>query len=391
MDLIDIPSEVKSRLRGRKILLYTGVTDIAGGPQLNALELAKLLHGFGAVVTVATLSGIFSPRMGEEIRKYARTVDTPFRSHHWRLLRNIYALFSWLLTLHPHSQDVVVCMGYGGFHRIMTLFTRRGGLLLERDTGDAATASGTPHPSFFHFIRKVDGVLVLSEEIRKRVLRQWPVNCPVIVVPELVPPPCPTLPRRNTQKVNINIAYLGRLAPGKNVDILIRIWPRLSVEDAQLHIYGGGPQEGDLRNIAQTIDPRRIHFHGAYDRDQLGAILKDIDLIVLPSTAEGLPTILIEGILAGIPFVATNVGSVAELALCHPDLIVVPFDEDAIVSAIERMVIRIREGRVDNEGIAKRAQKLFDYRKVASRWLQILAMNPEEIRAGSPFLSDAEA
>lgn len=373
--------DIYRRLQGRRILLYLGATDLAGGPQLNALELAKLLHRYSAVVTIATLTGVLPDRVACEIRQHAHLVSTPLRKAWWGL-RNLYAFVSWWLDAGLRSQDVVVCMGYGQFHALMALFARRGGLVIERDTGDGAVTLAKPGPLFYRFTRGVDAVLVLSEGIRQEVLRSWPVTGPVIVIPEIVPTPVPL--RRSRQADDIRVAYLGRLAPGKRVDLLLRVWSRLRVREATLHIYGQGVQEGRLRRLSSTITPGRVHFHGSYDRGQLGAILSEVDLVVLPSTAEGLPTVLVEAILCGVPFVATDVGAVSELASCHPDLIVVPQDDEgALRRAIEEQLRRICEKRIDKEGIAERALERYGYERVVERWLRILAATPAEIRGWS--------
>ena len=48
-------------------------------------------------------------------------------------------------------------------------------------------------------------------------------------------------------------------------------------------------------------------------RDDVEEIIKCIDLLIIPSTYEGLPTVALEGMASGIPILASNVPSNNEL------------------------------------------------------------------------------
>lgn len=81
--------------------------------------------------------------------------------------------------------------------------------------------------------------------------------------------------------------------------------------DWQLLVVGGGPLESELRREASRLAPGRVTFAGALSdvRDAYRAG----DVALLTSETEGLPGVLVEAALAGLPIVATDVGFVSDI------------------------------------------------------------------------------
>jgi glycosyltransferase involved in cell wall biosynthesis len=68
----------------------------------------------------------------------------------------------------------------------------------------------------------------------------------------------------------------------------------------------------------------RVHWAGAVD--EVGPVLAAADVLVFSSAHEGLSLAQIEGLAAGLPLVATDVGGTAELARNNPAVTLVPPD-----------------------------------------------------------------
>lgn len=99
--------------------------------------------------------------------------------------------------------------------------------------------------------------------------------------------------------------YVGRLAPEKGVDVLLRaFW---EIEDAQLVLAGAGAAERRLRAIA----PPGVRFLGNVERDELPNWYAAADVLVLPSQSEPWGMSLNEGAAAGLPLVATDAAGAA--------------------------------------------------------------------------------
>jgi glycosyltransferase involved in cell wall biosynthesis len=111
------------------------------------------------------------------------------------------------------------------------------------------------------------------------------------------------------------IAFVGRLADQKQVDVLIRALARLSERnDWEAHIVGDGPLAAQLRELtrSQRLAPR-ITFHGWLSQDGLLGVLARADIFVLPSSAEGLPLAALEAMAAGLLVVGSDVTGIQDL------------------------------------------------------------------------------
>jgi glycosyltransferase involved in cell wall biosynthesis len=83
-------------------------------------------------------------------------------------------------------------------------------------------------------------------------------------------------------------------------------------DGVQLLVAGTGPEERALRDRAAGLGlERRVHFLGY--RDDVDAILAECDALLITSTLEATPYVIIEAMAAGRPVVAGNVYGVPEL------------------------------------------------------------------------------
>ena len=133
------------------------------------------------------------------------------------------------------------------------------------------------------------------------------------------------------------VGYVGRIAPQKDVGTLIAAFGRLS-GPACLLIVGDGPgrraAEAQARRLAGPV-----RFTGFAPHARIPAILRHIDLLVLATRYEELPSVLIEGMAAGLPVIASRVGGIP--ALVEDDvngLLVPPGDAAALAAAISRVL-----------------------------------------------------
>ena len=78
---------------------------------------------------------------------------------------------------------------------------------------------------------------------------------------------------------------------------------------------GDGPRRPALQQDANASPMLRgrVIFAGALSHDALPDWYRAANLFVLPSRSEGVPNVLIEAMACGLPFVASDVGSIADL------------------------------------------------------------------------------
>ncbi|WP_217914885.1 glycosyltransferase [Miltoncostaea marina] len=105
------------------------------------------------------------------------------------------------------------------------------------------------------------------------------------------------------------VGAIAMLRPMKAVDVLVDAFARLlgRVPGAHLVVAGDGPLRGEVEaRIAALGVGDRVHLLGV--REDVPAILRSLDVVVLPSDSEGSPIALIEAMVAGRAIVATRVG-----------------------------------------------------------------------------------
>ena len=104
------------------------------------------------------------------------------------------------------------------------------------------------------------------------------------------------------------MAYIGRLHPGKNVELVLRLFEAVAGEmpGLELHIAGDGmlraPLEAQARNSPYGD---RIVFHGWVS--DMAAFYQSVDLFVFLSAFESFGNVLIEALLTGLPILTSDV------------------------------------------------------------------------------------
>lgn len=111
------------------------------------------------------------------------------------------------------------------------------------------------------------------------------------------------------------IGVIGRLSEGKGQDIFIRSLPPLldKVLDLKIIIVGDGPERGALKHLTDSLGlTDSIQFIG--HRSDIPDIVNAVDIVAHPSVLnEGFGLVLLEGMAAGKPVVAFDVGAASML------------------------------------------------------------------------------
>jgi glycosyltransferase involved in cell wall biosynthesis len=111
---------------------------------------------------------------------------------------------------------------------------------------------------------------------------------------------------------DIVIGYVGQLIRRKRIDTLIQAFQQIDVAPKRLCIIGDGPQRAELEQLAAAVGGReRITFLGY--RDDRIALLKGLDLFVLPSELEGIPRCLMEAMAVGVPVITSDIPGCRDL------------------------------------------------------------------------------
>ena len=143
--------------------------------------------------------------------------------------------------------------------------------------------------------------------------------------------------RKQRQGETKQLISVGNLIELKGHHLVIEALQELP--NVELNIVGEGPKEAELKQLASHLDVGdRVHFLGYKTHQQLAELYNQADALILASSREGMPNVLLEAMACGTPVIATNVGGVAEVVTEKPAGIVVSSrTKQAIEIAIEEL------------------------------------------------------
>ncbi|HJX48706.1 MAG TPA: glycosyltransferase family 4 protein [Gaiellaceae bacterium] len=153
---------------------------------------------------------------------------------------------------------------------------------------------------------------------------------------------------------------VARLTPQKGIDVAIRALPLLS-DDTVLVVLGEGPERDVLGRLAHELGvDHRVRLAGRVP--DVAAWLRRATLLVHPARWEGFGLGVLEGMLAGLPIVASNVSSLPELVVDgETGILVLPDDPSALALGIASALEQPQLGAAGRE----RAHREFSVARMA--------------------------
>lgn len=188
------------------------------------------------------------------------------------------------------------------------------------------------HRTFRSLMERMQAIVVLCEWTRELLLRNGVPAERMLLSRHGLPQTLPERPDpRQTDAKPLRIAFLGRMVPIKGPDVLIRALQGIPEAAIELHLYGtiqNANQDRYSRELRALADAdRRIEFRQSVANDQVIDVLKNYDLLAVPSQwLETGPLVVLEAFAAGIPVIGSNLGGIAELVRHGEDGILVQYD-----------------------------------------------------------------
>ena len=140
---------------------------------------------------------------------------------------------------------------------------------------------------------------------------------------------------KDTKEQNTKLVFIGRFDELKNVENIALSMKYLLNEDVVLDIYGKGP---DLTSIEQAISENNLQ-----NKVKLKGIDKDIanklsnyDALIIASTHDAFPNVLIEAMNAGVVPISTKVGDCEWLLSENRGIFINGFDPESISLSIKK-------------------------------------------------------
>lgn len=156
-----------------------------------------------------------------------------------------------------------------------------------------------------------------------------------------------------------NFLYVGRLAPEKNLEFLVKVFNDLP--HLTLNIVGFGAQEIFLKSIAET----NIVFHGAVANADLPKFYQANDVFVLPSKIEPWGMVVEEALNNGVPVIVSDkVGCAEEVVVPEENGLIFKFDS---AEDLKRAIQKTEDSEFYNrlrENISRRDPERIEFAQV---------------------------
>lgn len=211
---------------------------------------------------------------------------------------------------------------------------------------DAFARMNPIHRTACQFIyRRVREIVCVSEHARDSLARWLGKSVPAgwRVMPNFVEPMTPRAVRQPGSP--LELLFVGRIAVEKQPHLWLDTLQALARRGiaARLTVVGDGPLqdwlagEAGRRGLSESLVL-------AGRRDDVADFLRAADLLLLTSSFEGCPLVVLEAMQAGLPVVSTNAGGVYELfADRRDDFIAAQASGEALAATIAAQLPRYAE------------------------------------------------
>lgn len=172
-------------------------------------------------------------------------------------------------------------------------------------------------------------------------------------------PDCDERKRGNAQGA-LRIIMVARFTKVKEFDVLLRSFATIP-RATRLILVGDGPTRPSCESLAHELGiSNRVEFLGS--RDEVPSLLAHSDIFVLASKCEMSPISVLEAMRAGLPIIASDVGStremVGEIGVLVPATSVDPLAK-ALTDLVENRDLRMRLG----QAARTRFEQYYDFRR----------------------------
>ncbi|HEX2252998.1 MAG TPA: glycosyltransferase family 4 protein [Thermoanaerobaculia bacterium] len=200
------------------------------------------------------------------------------------------------------------------------------------------------------------------------------------VDPEARPAPSPSAAPSAAGAERGHLLFVGRLRIRKGVEVLLEaVAARLAAGGApRLRIAGDGEHRPALEERARELGlGSAVTFLGRCDAARVRELLTGARALVVPSTYEGMPLVVLEAMEAGVPVVASRVSGIPEVVVDgESGWLVPPEDPDALAAVLAALEADPEEARHRGEAGRRRVEERFRPHHAAAAWLAALGLGP---------------
>ncbi|HEX4154008.1 MAG TPA: GT4 family glycosyltransferase PelF [Acidobacteriaceae bacterium] len=194
-------------------------------------------------------------------------------------------------------------------------------------------------------LRRFDGVVAVSDEVRKRLVGAGVRGERIRLIGNGIPlrrfaDAQQSRAQRYAQDSTLKIGLVGRLSREKGIDVFLRAAAKVIRKRPEMEfvVAGDGPERSSLERLAKELGiAEKVFLLGRMD--DMPRFYASVDVLAVASRKEGLPIAVLEGMASGLPVIATAVGDVPKVIRDgETGLLVRSDDPDGMAAAMEGMI-----------------------------------------------------
>lgn len=134
----------------------------------------------------------------------------------------------------------------------------------------------------------------------------------------------------------VKFLYVGRLSESKGLHEALRALPQGG--NWSLDVLGDGPMRAELEALTDSLKlGSRITFHGYAEYEVCDNYMSKASCLILPSRVEGMPLTLARAVQIGLPVIASDIRSIADMC-ATPELLIPAGDIAAWSKAVRGFI-----------------------------------------------------
>ncbi|HSB02794.1 MAG TPA: glycosyltransferase family 4 protein [Anaerolineales bacterium] len=229
------------------------------------------------------------------------------------------------------------------------------------------------------FMQKCQHIIIPSESMKEILVRNYGLEERYTVIPtgtDLAPYQCAdwkSLRKEKGWEHETVLISVGRLAPEKNLDTLLRAFAKACSQypDLRLVLIGDGNAKQDLESLASELGvAERVTFTGSLPFEDVPCYLKAADVFTFASITETQGLVTIEAMAAGLPVVAVDASGTRDIVEHGKQGFLVENDVDALAEGIKKLLSDPQQMKRFGNNALKKA-KMFDVNELGKQLVSV--------------------
>jgi glycosyltransferase involved in cell wall biosynthesis len=351
-----------------RVLLVIDSLEVGGAERL-VVDLALALRRKGHGVTIAcSVAGDLSSVLERE--------GVPVQPLLGQLVkRRLSAAYAWRLRrlIRRERFDVVHAHVFASAAAAATATLGTGVPLVITEHTEASWQGPSARWISRFIYSRAERIIAVSTPIRRRLIERDGVPTSIITVVPNAVPPAPEDDHQSLRPAELPgrpvVGVIARLQPEKGVATFLEAASRVAplLPETSFVIAGDGPLRRELEGLAEDLGlDGRVCFLGF--RPDSPALMRSLEVLVVPSLTEGSPLVTLEALAAGVPVIASAVGGIPDqIRHDREGVLVSPGDAAALGEALLDLLRDSNRARNLGEAGRRRAAVEFDHGNMVAR------------------------